>query len=251
MCLLWYYNRLKKHGICGLLPGCLCCGSLACVILGPLGAMYGLLLAFLAGALKLLPGIFSRGKGCYSGYCAVITAGQREYDAEAAPPQPQSSRDASAVDQMTRRFDRQTRSTGSKCAAEMYCCCFPAFVVMTFFIPVLMAVELLVCAPARGFCEGWSAGCAGTEGFVGRMAEVRDRIDHGTSLTAFGRPSRWLSSAPGAPAAPAPAPYGGAQSYGQGQPAQPVQSQPAALARPHVEPSAPPMAYAVYENPKT
>lgn len=192
MC-IWLYQRLRKEGCKGLCPACVCVAPLAAVVLAPVGALVGLLAGLALGLVKWIPGSVTRLRYCCVGYCGVISAGAAEYDTEAARVVPPPAREPqSFVDAVATTVETHSRSAGTSCAAEVYCCCVPCFVVSAALLPVCLLVELVVCIGiCRGSCSGLSAGCGGCGEFCHRLSRVIETIDIASSRAAFGNLKPW------------------------------------------------------------
>lgn len=191
MCLLKCWNTFQKEGCRGLCPDCACVSCLAIFVLAPLGLLVGAFSALFMGLLKWIPGSYQRVSHCCACYCEVINKGQEQYDIEdgrTRPPQDQQQRGGRSFADI---IERQSRATGSKCAGEMYCCCLPAFWLLMVFYPVWILLELLICNPVYGACDGMNAGCHGVSGYKMRMRLALLSIDKHTSQAAFGVPTPW------------------------------------------------------------
>lgn len=181
MC-LWLVQEARTgcRNFCG--QCCRCVFPLLCVFIVPVGALVGLLTGLTFALLKFLPGSVVAVKTFCARYCAVISAGQAEYDAEAArqPTQPP----VTILDAAEARL----ASSGSKCAAELYCCCAPCALVIALLQPVWVLLALLCVALCQGPCMGISAGCASKScaDFKDKIYNVVRDLDMATSARAFG-----------------------------------------------------------------
>ncbi|KAJ8608883.1 hypothetical protein CTAYLR_005282 [Chrysophaeum taylorii] len=123
---------------------------------------------------------------------------QEHYDAEAArvqqraPPMPQGN-PAVLMDVVVSRVETRLQSTGHVCAAELYCCCSPCFVLCMLLMPVYLFLNLVVwIGLIRGPCIGCNAGCGlSCAEFSKRLCEAIKTIDILSSLAAFGTPNPW------------------------------------------------------------
>lgn len=207
MCLLQWYNTLRKEGCKGICRECACVSWFAIFILGPIGLVVGLLYALVLGLVKWIPGSFKRVGDCCQCYCDVINKGSEQYDVEAGrarPPPPARPGKRSFAD----RLEAETRGTGSKCAGELYCCCLPAFWALMLLYPVWILLELLIVGSIFGASAGMGAGCNGGAGFADRMRHALYEIDRHSSQAALGHGTPWCfkgdtaAYAPGRPAVP-------------------------------------------------
>mmetsp|Transcript_21764 Transcript_21764/g.86425 ORF Transcript_21764/g.86425 Transcript_21764/m.86425 type:complete len:205 (-) Transcript_21764:360-974(-) len=85
-------------------------------------------------------------------------------------------------------------ASSSKCAAELYCCCFPCFVASQALVPAVVLIDLILCvAIGTGLCGGLGVGCGPGRGFVDRIADHVRTIDRRSSVSAFGTQRLWGS----------------------------------------------------------
>lgn len=109
---------------------------------------------------------------------------------EARPEQPRT-----LVEMITSNVEAQSRTVGSKFAAEVYCCCLPCFIVTMLLLPPFILIDLVFdIALCKGTCSGFAAGCAGCTEFPGRLSRVIQTLDLASSVSAFGTPSPWCNA---------------------------------------------------------
>jgi len=123
-------------------------------------------------------------------YCTVISAGQESYDVEAgrrpAQAQPVQPPPTSFTEAIGRSVDSSMQSTGSKCAAEIYCCCFPVFLICLILSPIIVLFDLLFCVGIlQGGCYGFAVGCGPFSGFCSRLSDHFHALDRRSSSAAF------------------------------------------------------------------
>eukprot|EP00632_Arachnochrysis_sp_CCMP2950_P005678 CAMPEP_0185720406 /NCGR_PEP_ID=MMETSP1164-20130828/50100_1 /TAXON_ID=1104430 /ORGANISM="Chrysoreinhardia sp, Strain CCMP2950" /LENGTH=462 /DNA_ID=CAMNT_0028388069 /DNA_START=64 /DNA_END=1454 /DNA_ORIENTATION=- len=117
---------------------------------------------------------------------------RRRPQAPRAPPASMTQAVGQALDWELNRG--RPGASSSKCAAELYCCCFPCFVASQALVPAVVLIDLILCvAIGTGLCGGLGVGCGPGRGFVDRIADHVRTIDRRSSVSAFGTQRLWGS----------------------------------------------------------
>ena len=207
--------------------------SVKSAILVPFTIFAGFLLGLVCAVGKVVPGSIRKMRDFWPHYCVVIRAGQAAYDVETG----------GRSDTLGQALEHSVRSSGTKCAAELCCCCFPVCFILWALIPVFLLVELLWIATMRGVCGGLQAGCGPCKGYPKRFHNLIDNIDAVSSHAAYtstakGRlfskaepSSQQQPTTSNIPVAAATfvAPNGGGATYGSGSPSPPGWSTPSTI----------------------